>query len=82
MTWSRGFFRLWIVATIIWLGLAWMFESNWLSNNARYYREYGIPGAPSVDRSEIIFIIAVPLVVLMLGLVVRWVLVGFHQPVR
>lgn len=49
MTWSRGFLRLWIVATIIWLSFAWVRESNWLSNNARYYREYGIPGAPSIE---------------------------------
>jgi hypothetical protein len=59
---------------------AWLRESNWLSDNARHYREYGIPGAPSIEWDEIVVIVAVPLVVL--GLIVRWVLGGFRQTAR
>jgi hypothetical protein len=73
------FFRLWIVGTIIWLCVAGIREYQWLNDNTRYYREYGIPGAPSIERGEIVFIIAVPVVVL--GLVVRWVLGGFRHAV-
>jgi len=82
MAWSRGFFRLWVVSTILWLGFAWQRESDWLSHNARLYREYGIPGAPSIDRGEIVIIVAMPVVVLVLGLVLRWILSGFRQTAR
>jgi hypothetical protein len=85
MAWSRGFFRLWIVGTVVWLIFLAVEAVAWYNEETDLRRRYDLPPLTFSDFSDwwwVVLFLLVPPVVLVLVValsnVVRWVLLGFQ----
>ena len=88
LNWSRGFFRLWIVGTVVWLIYCAPEFVAFYNRHEELRRSYDSiePLTFSDWWPGLVFVVLVPPVVLAvaaaLRLVVRWVLSGFRQTAR
>lgn len=82
MAWSRGFFRLWVVASGAWILWAAMYVRTAYNETASLHREYHISGAPSPEQWLTDFVLMTfgpPLAVLVFGLSLGWLIGGFRR---
>jgi hypothetical protein len=72
MNWQRGLFRLWLVASLLWVPLAIWLEWPCVYSGTACPVDMGLAGLG-------VLIITVPLGVLLALLGIKWALSGFRQ---
>lgn len=91
----RGFFRLWLLATVVWIGvMTWLFYDQifyCVDGDIRsFFDNIGLPmncenATKSFRRSPIhaiVLIVVPPAALLLFGCAVGWVVRGFRAPMR
>jgi hypothetical protein len=87
MNWGRGLWRLWIAASILWIGF-WIWERDVPCALPRWGLPNwgcGISDMPPhayviLPRDTFPLMLGVPLLVLAAGYVIRWIVMGLRSP--
>ncbi|MCJ9700184.1 hypothetical protein [Bradyrhizobium sp. SHOUNA76] len=82
MNWGKGFFRVWVVGSIVWAVYAGLDIWNDIEQNLRLSKDYNVPHTPLSGRDYIFiafYVVLPPLVVYVIGRIIGWVAKGFRQ---
>jgi hypothetical protein len=82
MTWRRGFWRLWLVASVLWAAGLTIYAIFVMWDYARAVRAAGAdPGPMLYDIAALLIAVLIPpALVLAMGLVIGWIISGFGSP--